>query len=346
MKISAAGAVLKIIAAVTSIAILAAIGGLAYQAIGTWRDRYRFAQRGRHVRVGHLTLNIACEGEATPTVILESGLSTPSLEWIKVQPEVAKFTHVCSYDRAGYGWSDPGPEPRTASQISTELKALVDAAREKGPFILVGHSFGGFIVRVFTHLYPADVAGVVLVDASHEDEDDRINALLPEPVKQQEKKTDEWNAKVNRILIPFRLYLGIQRFETAMGWTGPSQLSQHLRQELSYLRQQPKSRHEFASENAAWTESIAEVRASGNLGDRPLIVLTAGKPYDRDSLLTNEQMERQNDLWIHDLQAQEARLSTRGKQIIVPDSSHMIPYERPDAVASAVYEVWSDLRGK
>jgi pimeloyl-ACP methyl ester carboxylesterase len=246
----------------------------------------------------------------------------------------------------GYGWSDPGPEPRTTSQISKELKALLEAAGEKGPFILVGHSFGGFIVRVFTQRYPTDVAGVVLVDASHEDEDDRINALLPEAIQQQEEKTDEWNARVNRIMNPLRLFLGIQRFQVEMGWAGSPHLSQQLRHELFYLRQQPKSQNAIASENAAWTQSIAEVRASGNLGGRPLIVLTAGKPYDRDPLLSKEQMERQNDLWIHDLQAQEARLSTRGKQIIVPDSSHMIPYERPDTVTSAVYEVWSDLRGK
>lgn len=336
----------RIIAANTAIALLVASAGLAYEAIGTWRDRHRFVRRGRQVRVGHLTFNIACEGEGTPTVILESGLTLPALEWIEVQPQLANITRVCSYDRAGYGWSDPGPEPRTTAQISKELKALLEEVGEKGPFILVGHSFGGFIVRVFTHRYPADVAGVVLVDASHEDEDDRINALLPEGIREQEKKTDEWNATVNRIMNPLGLSLGIQRFKVEMGWAGSPHLSKQLRQELFYLRQQPKSRHAIASEGAAWTPSIAEVRASGNLGGRPLIVLTADKPYDRDPLLSNEQMERQNDLWIHDLQAQEARLSTRGKQIIVPDSDHMIPYERPDAVVSAVKEVWSDLRPK
>jgi hypothetical protein len=97
----------------------------------------------------------------------------------------------------------------------------------------------------------------------------------------------------------------------------------------------------LAAEHRAASESIAQVRSAGDFGERPLIVLTAGRPYEPDPLLTNEQMLRQNDLWIHDLQAQEARLSTHGKQIIVADSSHMIPYERPDAVVSAIHEVWS-----
>jgi hypothetical protein len=114
-------------------------------------------------------------------------------------------------------------------------------------------------------------------------------------------------------------------------------------QEFLYLEQQKKSQDAFTGEDKAETETIAQVRAAGDLGDRPLIVVTAGKPYDPDALLTPEQMARQNDLWIHDLQAHEARLSTRGKQIILSDSSHMIPYERPDAIISAIHEVWSAL---
>jgi pimeloyl-ACP methyl ester carboxylesterase len=187
---------------------------------------------------------------------------------MKVQSEVAEFTRVCSYDRAGYGWSDPGPEPRTVSEISKELKVVLDAASEKGPFVLVGHSFGGFIVRVFTHLYPGVVAGVVLVDASHEDEDDRINALLPEAVKAQEKKKDEWDAKGNGIMTPIHVYLGIQRLELAMGWSGSSRLSKEQRQELSYLRQQSKASKAILSESAAWAHSAAEVRAAGGFGER------------------------------------------------------------------------------
>jgi hypothetical protein len=93
------------------------------------------------------------------------------------------------------------------------------------------------------------------------------------------------------------------------------------------------------AENAADSTSWDQVRSAGNLGDRPLIVLTAGKPYDPDPLLSKEQSDGQNDMWVNVLQAEEARLSTRGKQVVVPDSGHMIPYERPDSVVSAIREV-------
>jgi pimeloyl-ACP methyl ester carboxylesterase len=330
------------------ISIVIAIGlssvGVVYQMVGTWLDAKRFPEQGRLVQAGNIRLNIDCMGQGSPSVILESGLTIPAVGWTKVEPEVAKFTRVCSYDRAGYGWSDPGPEPRSSNEIARELKAVLDNASEKGPYVLVGHSFGGFNVRVFTHLYPAEVAGVVLVDASHEDEGARIDALLPDSVKAQEKRNDEWNERVNRLMTPLRLYFGIQRFEVAHGWSGSPYLSRDLREEVLYLRQQRKSRQAVASESNAFAESIKQVRSAGDLGDRPLIVLTAGKPYDPDPLLTTEQMDRQNDLWIHDLQAQEARLSTRGKQIVVADSSHMIPYERPDTIVSAIHEVWSALQ--
>jgi pimeloyl-ACP methyl ester carboxylesterase len=328
----------------TVVLIGSACAGAIYQVIGMWNDAHRFPQKGRSVRVGNFGMNLNCSGQGTPTVVLDSGGGVPAIGWIKVQPDVAKFARVCSYDRAGYGWSDPGPEPRTSQQIAKELKALLDNAGEHAPYIVVGHSFGGYDARVLTHLYPADVAGVVLVDPTHEDEYARASALWPEAVRQQEKKNDEWNAKLDRIMTPIRIYLGVERLEVAMGWSDPGAPSKELRQEFLYLEQQSKSQAAFAAEDKAETETIVQVRAAGNLGDRPLIVLTAGRPYDPDPLLTKEQMEKQNDLWIHDLQAQEARLSTRGKQIIVSDSSHMIPYERPDAVISAIHEVWSALQ--
>jgi pimeloyl-ACP methyl ester carboxylesterase len=136
-----------------------------------------------------------------------------------VQPEVAKFARVCSYDRAGYGWSESGPKPRTSLQIAKELRALLDACGEKGPFVMVGHSFGGYNVRVFTAMYPNDVVGVVLVDAEHGDEEKRIDELLPAWVKSQQNQRDQRDALLDRILLPLRIHLGINRLKTAVGWT-------------------------------------------------------------------------------------------------------------------------------
>ena len=324
--------------------------GAAYQMVGTWHDERRFPQRGRSVQAADVRLNIDCTGQNTPTIVLDTGWGLPAVSWIQVQPEVAKFARVCSYDRAGYGWSDRGPEPRTSSQIARELKALLTAAGEQGPYVLVGHSLGAFNARVFTHLYPGDVAGLVFVDGAHEDEEARINELLPDTIQQQEKKNDERHTRMNQILAPFRIYFGIDRLGVATGWFLPGyasnpHLSNELRQQLLYLKQKYNFRYAPAAEMKVFQESAAEVRASGDIGNRPLIVLTAGIPYDHDPLLTREQMERQNNLWINILQVQEAHLSTRGKQIVVPDSTHLIPYDRPEAVISAIREVWSEVQG-
>ena len=126
------------------------------------------------MEVGQAKLNLNCTGMGSPNVILESGAGMSSVGWAAIQPQIAKFTRVCSYDRAGYGWSGSGPEPRTSLQIAKELKLLLDTGGEKGPYILVGPSFGGFIARVFAGLYPTETAGMVLVDAMHEDQQDTI----------------------------------------------------------------------------------------------------------------------------------------------------------------------------
>jgi len=333
-----------------TILTLLALAAAAYEALGRSRDARRFPQRGRSIQAGRIKLNLDCTGDRRPgaaMVVLDSGSGVPGLGWILVQSEIAKFARVCSYDRAGYGWSDPGPEPRTSSEIGRELKTLLEAAGEHGPYVMVGHSFGGFNVRVFTSLYPADVAGVVLVEGSHEDEDQRMMQLLPASVIEREAKADQRNERINRIMGPLRVWLGIQRLQIETGWGTPaygmqsSRLPKRLREEFLYLRQQAKFGRAVVAEGRAFQQSVAEIRKAGGLGDRPLIVLTAGEPLDPDPILTNEQMDKLKNLWIYDLQLQEAHLSTRGKQIIVPDSTHMIPIDRPDAVVSAIHEVWS-----
>jgi pimeloyl-ACP methyl ester carboxylesterase len=137
------------------------------------------ASFAKNVSVGDYTLFISCDGEGSPAVILDAGLGGNYASWAAVQPDVARFTRVCSYDRAGMGRSDPGPTPRTSQQIVTELHALLSNAGVPGPYVLVGHSFGGFNVRLYASQYPDEVAGLVLVESTHEDQDERILAALP-----------------------------------------------------------------------------------------------------------------------------------------------------------------------
>ena len=143
------------------------VAGAIYQAIGTWRDRWRFPPPGRFVRVNARRMHIYVTGQGTPTVVFESGMGASCLSWTLMQPQVAQFTRAVSYDRAGHGWSDPAPEPRTAQQIAQELHRLLDAIGVPGPYVLVGHSFGGYVNMAFANMYRNEVVGMVLVDSVH-----------------------------------------------------------------------------------------------------------------------------------------------------------------------------------
>jgi pimeloyl-ACP methyl ester carboxylesterase len=126
-------------------------------------------ESGMKVDVGGYALWIQCSGQGSPPVVLDAGFGKGASAWSKVQPGVAEFTRVCAYDRAGLGSSDPGPNPTTSRQQVQDLRALLANARVAGPFVLVGHSFGGINAELCARLYPAEAAGLVLVDAAHED---------------------------------------------------------------------------------------------------------------------------------------------------------------------------------
>jgi pimeloyl-ACP methyl ester carboxylesterase len=313
------------------------ITGALYEMIGRWRDTQRFPRRGRLVQAGSIRMNIDCSGQGSPTVILESGSGGPSVDWLMVQPEVAKFSRVCSYDRAGYGWSDSGPEPRSSLQIARELKQLLQAAGEKAPYVLVGHSMGGYDVRVYAGQYPDDVAGMVLVDASHEDQDLRA----PQSIRkwhQDDGKHPGWK----KLKYFFQFHFGWARLTA--DHDAPAFWPKAFREEEEFLTLPTK--HQFATideDQVFSTLSAAQVRRSGNLGDRPLIVLTATRQDDIPPVIPPNDAQAEGDLWAHQLQPELARLSTEGKQVVV-DSSHEIPTEHPEVVISAIHEVWLAAR--
>ena len=164
-----AGSRLKRIGLGLLIALVAlAALGFVYQTAATALDRRNYTAPGQMVDVGGRQMHLYCTGanrDGRPTVILEQGGGSNVLGWFLVQPEVARSTRVCAYDRAGQGWSDPGPQPRDGAHIASDLHTLLAAAGVPGPYVLAGHSYGGLIVRLFAQTHPSRTAGLVMLDA-------------------------------------------------------------------------------------------------------------------------------------------------------------------------------------
>ncbi len=203
------GRIGRIMLVLVILLVLLAAGGLLYQGIASAVDASRYPAPGKLIDVGGYRLHINCTGAGRTTVILDAGLGGSSLDWSRVQPGVATFTRVCSYDRAGYGWSDSGPKPRTSGRIVAELHALLVKAGIPGPYILVGQSFGGLNVRLYAYTYPHEVVGMVLVDASHED------AFVRFPTLQQDLLDGQKQLSMCSGLAPFgviRLFGFLDKF--------------------------------------------------------------------------------------------------------------------------------------
>lgn len=220
------------------------------------------APAGILVDAGGHKLHLYCTGEGSPVVILENGLGGTTKDWRKVQPAVSKFTRVCSYDRAGMGWSEAGPMPRTSARFVKELRTVLKNADIPGPYVLAGHSLGGVYVRHFARLHPREVAALVLVDGSHEDQ----VARLPAP-----KRTRE--ARGNELL---------EKAEQAP--------------EVSTDPEQKPKRHFLAvrSEMLAFsTQSADEIRAAPPLPPIPVIVLVHGKSKTPEGLKIWTDLQRE-----------------------------------------------------
>jgi pimeloyl-ACP methyl ester carboxylesterase len=320
--------------AILTLALTTLAGGMAYEAVGRISDARRFPVRGRMVDIGGYRLNINCTGTGSPAVILDSGLGEPAMSWMGVQSGVERFTRVCSYDRAGYGQSDPGPQPRSSFQIARELHALLEKTDTPGPYVLVGHSFGGYNVRVYAGLYRSEVSGVVLVDSSHEDQE----RFQPVSVRDEARGLQRLAP-----FVPLMRFFGILRLHDKFQPTtvAGSKLSHAAMQEISALALRPNFVPTVLQEYASLpTLSATQVRSAGDLGDLPLIVLTAGQGNG------DRRLDRFREAWLHQLQPSLRKLSRRGRQVVVPDSDHEIPYRRPEAVVRAIRSVWTEARNQ
>ena len=246
-------------------------------------------------------LYLRCTGRGSPVVVLEAGGGGDHRGWDAVQPELARTTRVCSYDRAGLAFSDAAPKRATATEKANDLHALLLAADVDGPYVLVGHSYGGMLVRVYAARYPEDVAGVVLLDSSHPDQIERLLAALPP------RRVGE-----NAVVRDLRRFLADES--------------------------QPNP------EGVDWTASSDEARAAGSLGERPLIVVTAGKDEWPPQMPT-QLARRLRHAWL-EMQADLAQLSTNHVHVIAVYSPHLVMTNlgQPDLVIRAIRAVANAAR--
>ena len=270
----------------------------------TYNDK-PFKPPGRFINIGFQTMYVDCLGENKPTILVDVGIAESSASWYKIAKELSKNTRICLYDRAGYGWSDSGRGERTTATIVHELKLLVKRAEIPGPYIIVGHSFGGFTARYFAAKFPENVTGLVLVDSSHPEQIYRLSAL-----DNQGKKP----------LI------------TGRDANAPADFSEFERK-WYFLNSSRKATFAQMAELKYFKQSAYQVKHSGPLKDIPIAVLSRGiaqLPELNGVSLENEWLDMQKDL---------LNLSKNSWHSIIVNSGHNIYEEAPVKIIENILEV-------
>lgn len=320
--------------------VSAVLVGSIYEQLERRRALRDFPAPGKLIDVGGRRIHLDCRGTGSPIVMLESGADTPgSTLWAPEQDALARFTRVCSYDRAGLMWSDPTKGPRDGIAIANDLHRAPQGAKEYGPYVMVGASLGGPLIMIYTHEYGSEVAGLVFVDAAH-----------PEQLKRLAQATGQEDETIPLVF----------RAIADLSWTGlprlllPApvlpELPPHIVKAIAAY--QPQSLAAAFAEAAAMPDIFREAGTFRSLGDRPLAVLSRGKPWSAYSAeqqaksgLTQQQYAREQAAWAA-MQEEETHWSSHSTHRTLPDSSHVIQLERQDAVIEAIQQVVDAVRAR
>lgn len=302
-----------------------------YQAIASWLED-RQPPPGRLVDVGQYRLHLYIAGEASPTIVLDHSLG--GIEGYFLIEELSKLARVCIYDRAGYGWSDHSPYPRTSDQIVKELDILLTEAGIEPPYILVGNSFGSYNVRLYAHLFPQKVVGIVLIDALHE------TGMLKMSVPLQALKLFFISGFGMSILGSM---LGIIRILKDFG------VFELLKPELRHVSQtslnwvkrsfcRPKHWITMSREMINLDKSARQVRKAKHLGTIPIISIKASSFFKPSFWTIFIPLQGANQLR-EKMHAELSNLSTEYFQVEASKSGHFVWVDRPDVIVDAVRTV-------
>src|SRR5918994_4125425 len=258
----------RVLVALVGLVLVVLLAGLVFQFVATQLAYRKYPAPGEMVAVDGHDMHLYRTGEEGegPTVVMDTGLGRGMLAWQAVQPEVTDFARVCSYDRSGNGWSESGPKPRTSPRIVGELHTLLKNAGLNGPYVLVGHSFGGANAQLYAAEYPEEVAGMVLVDSALD-----LRALdknLRDPLTK---------ATPSPLMMKAMAPTGIVRLSTMASAPGGEELPKGLAEEMNALYTGSRHLYAVADESACVGRSVATATDSApSLGDKPLLVLSAG----------------------------------------------------------------------
>ncbi len=311
----------KVLILLALLALSLPLVGALYQWWHNRREAHSYPPEGKRIDIGGYKLHLYATGDSKagiPSVVLDAGSGGTCLSWCKVQPALETITRVCSFDRAGMGWSDAGPTPRTSQRIADELHTLLHKANIPAPYLLVGHSFGGMNMRVFAASYAREVAGLVLVDAPNEEEIEHLPDSAYATAKQYIRRAIWYLAAVFGLI---RLAIRMKFIAQDM-----SEYPQHLRQTVRWLYSQPRSVKTRDDEELVAQTSCAQVRATRSyLKNVPLVVISSGKKGIDSPLMA--------------YQRELAKLSTCSKHVIALHSGHLIQFDQPELVIQMIREL-------
>lgn len=321
----------------TLLIVLASLGALgwAYERWARARDRRRFSPPGRLVDVGGHRLHVRTFGEGDVTVVFEADEGAWSTHWGRLPEDLGRVARALVYDRAGLGWSDPGPPPRDAETLARELHQLLAREAPGALTVLVGHGTAAHVLRAYAHRYPFETAGLVLVDPYHDGFADRLRREQIPP------------AAPSAALMKLSAALGsvgLLRLLQAGGSSNAGlRLSDRQRASVDALELDPRVRRGAADELVAEPQTLAYLRRVHGTPDVPMRVLTSTETLTGTEVPAEFPADDYNRIWTEE-SARFLELSRRARRVLVEGSGHQLQLERPEVVLEAVLEVVDEAR--